>query len=300
VIADRIEGALPEWMLELLHWRDLAITIALGMDALIDGAIEFALAAMPGQNRFAPLLGGFPNTDALPLLGRDRRIVRGFTEGPEDYALRLRHFREAWRAAGTGFGVLEQVRGVLGPNPPRVRAVTASGFWYTIEPDGTRKLHTPDGTGFQIAPDGTSSALTAPAHPFDWDSETHPPNPFRFFIIIYAPTNPPLTGTGGVYGWGLRFYGTPLETLGTSSTIPHVAMIRGLIGDCKTEGVDCHKIIIAFDPDSFDPETPGPYPAAGMPDGWWGHHHGQPVDIGGGHLQRHPARLSTARYWRGT
>ncbi|MCC6559658.1 MAG: hypothetical protein IT372_42620, partial [Polyangiaceae bacterium] len=189
MISLRIEGALPEWMhLEgLTHWRDLALTIALGVDALIDGALEAAFAAMPGQNRFGPMLGGFPNVDALPMLGRDRRIVRGFTEPPEDYAFRLRHFRELWRGAGLAFGLLQQLRAVLGPNPPRVRLVNTGGVWHTIEANGTWRLHTPTGAGgFSVAPDGTSSPLTVPAHPWDWDGD----DARRIWPIIYAPTNP--------------------------------------------------------------------------------------------------------------
>jgi hypothetical protein len=53
-------------------------------------------------------------------------------------------------------------------------------------------------------------------------------------------------------------------------------------------------VIVAFDPASFDPETPGPYPAANMPDGQWG----VPwVDDGTGIYVK--SRLDTARYWRG-
>jgi hypothetical protein len=57
-------------------------------------------------------------------------------------------------------------------------------------------------------------------------------------------------------------------------------------------------IIVAFDPASFDPATPGPYPAAGMPDGTW-HHHAKLVTIGGKPVKVR-SRLASARYWKGT
>src|SRR5689334_12421730 len=131
------------------HWRGIAAALASTVDALIDGIFDGRSAALPGQVKIPGVagLGGFDSVDALPLIGRDRRIVRGWTETSWDYAERLRLWRspdKGWLRAGTAFGLLWQIRGILGPNPPLVRLVQQShdttgdfpeidgGYWYSI------------------------------------------------------------------------------------------------------------------------------------------------------------------------
>jgi hypothetical protein len=288
-LIDKLEDALPGWMNELTHWRDLMGSIAAVFDAMIEGLFEGRAAGMPGQYQGDPL--AFPSVDALPLIGRDRRIVRGFNEPYWAYALRLRRWRQAHEKAGTGFGLLEQLRGVLSPTPPRVRVVSSVGTWFSVEADGTKKFHAHDEPGFQIAPDGTTSIINTPAHPWDFDGsgDTH-----KIWVIIYAPTLPPLDDDEGTWGDGTSFWGDKDGTWGSSATPQFVELIRGIIKEWTPVGVICPYIIIAFDPASFDPEAPGPYPAAGMPDGQWG----VPwKDDGTGVYVK--SRLETARYWRG-
>jgi hypothetical protein len=309
IFHEALEKALPEWMSlkPFRHWLGIGVSIALVVDALIEGLFEGRNAAFPGQVRAPDVegLGGFNNVDALPFIGRDRRIVRGFAEPPEAYARRLRQWRAAWRSSATPFGMLTQLRGVLveadGVTFPMVRLVNAAGVWHTIEPDGSLVYNTPDGDGFRISPTGAVTVEPDPAHPWDWDSASTPPvdpDPFRAWAIVYAPTSPPLVGDAGTYGDGLDNYGDPEGTIGTSTTPAHVDMIKGLLAEWNSAGIVLDWIIIAFDPASFDPLEPGPYPAAGMPDGTWAHW-GVDVDVGGGELHRVPARLATARYWRG-
>ena len=75
-------------------------------------------------------------------------------------------------------------------------------------------------------------------------------------------------------------------TIGTSATPDQVASVRGIIHDWQPDGTTCREIVIAFDPNSFDPTAPDP-------DGHWTHF-GKDV---AGHYQI--ARLTTARYWIG-
>jgi hypothetical protein len=138
------------------------------------------------------------------------------------------------------------------------------------------------------------------AHPWDWDggSDKH-----RIWPILYAPCHPPyLSDIDGEWGDGLSIYtASPVATVGTlGTTAPknYVELIRELCRAWKPGGMIVPNIIVAFDPASFDPETPGPYPAADMPDGTWGHH-GKLVTIAGEPVKV-PARLQTARYWNGT
>ena len=52
----------------------------------------------------------FPNTDtdALAIAGRERRIVRGPSEGPDEYALRVQGWLDAHRTRGSVYALLEQ------------------------------------------------------------------------------------------------------------------------------------------------------------------------------------------------
>lgn len=303
-LTDTFERVIPGWAKKsyAAHWLKLFATLALGIDAIIEGLYQGREASLPGQVSGPGVvgLGGFDSVDALALIGRDRRITRGFTESPADYARRLRAWRRSWMRAGTGFGILDQLRGVLGPNPPTVRLVERSGTWFTIEAGGDLVYNTVVGDGFRVTSAGAVTAEPGEAHPWDWDSLSSPPGPFTgndfvIDLIIYAPTNEPLTGDGGVYGGG-RVFGAQNETIGTTATPQYIEMIQGLGDEWKAAGILIGTIIAAFDAASFNPLAT--YPDPDMPDGHWGNY-GRTIDAGGGELKRVRARLSTARYWRG-
>lgn len=318
---DAIDARLPGWAKRkpIEHWRKIAGVIAITVDALIEGVFSGRLAGMPGQVDLPGIhgLGGFDNVDALPLIGRDRRIVQGFTESFASYAAALRDWRNrerGWPRSGTPWGILIQLRRVLGDGAggfPLVRIVSRAGYWHSIEPDGSFVFNTPNGDGFRLSPDGTLTAESDPAHPWDWDSATVPAPPdqdetHQFWIIIYPPCGAPLTGTEGAWGYGETFWGEvdsivygvgPSPSTGTwgmTSTGAHVEQIQGLVAEWKAAGFTCPWIVVAFDPASFDPITPGPYPASGMPDGSWGWDSAY-TDTGDVTV----TRLDTARYWRG-
>ncbi|WP_437948635.1 hypothetical protein WME98_49950 [Sorangium sp. So ce296] len=293
-LIDKLEKMLPGWMVERSHWLALGGTLAAVIDALVEGVQDGVLGALPGQIDDLPFLGGFAGTDGLPLIGRDRRIPRGLLETPGVHAAALRDWRGIHRRAGLAFGFLSQVRRVLGPSFPRVRLVSGAGVWHTIEADGAMKLHTPAGTGFQISAQGVSTPLTTPAHPWDWDGSG---NVFQAFLIVYAPVDGLIPANEGTWGDGSTRWGGEGAPggglIGIDSTLALVNQLRGLVGEFGALGVTIPWIVVAFDADSFDPETPGPYPAAGMPDGTWG----RAGRLVGGVYTR--TRLSTARYVRG-
>jgi hypothetical protein len=87
-------------------------------------------------------------------------------------------------------------------------------------------------------------------------------------------------------------------TEGTDALSSTVELYRTVIADFGPAGMTCQAVIIAFDPKSFQPLTPGPYPAPGMPDGFWGHHGKVSLDHTGGGVWT-PSRNPTARYWIG-
>lgn len=272
MITTRLPDILPEGLQRLTYWRDLATSIAAGLDGLIHGVWQLAYAAMPGQNIYDSEHGGFPNIDALKYLGRDRRIPRGLQETPEEYAFRLRHYRELWRGAGTALSMLPQLKSLCSPSTAPVRIATDSA-WYTLESDGTFKMQSwasspLAGFGITINPDGSFGTPPPAAHPWDWDSQTVPAGgEFRFWVILYAPIGTLLPSNEGTYGDSGSWFGDG-GLVGIESTLEFLASIRGFLDEWKPPQIVVPYVIVAFDPASFDPDAA--YPSPLNPDGWWG------------------------------
>lgn len=263
-LRDGIRRFVPPWLSDRFQsgrtvgFR-LLWTVGLVLDAMVEGAQQGTIARMPG-------LG---TVTALPYVGRDRRIVRGFDETHEGYASRLQGWREAHQISGHAFAILEQIAGYLAGYPMLSRVVTNSGFWWSRNADGVFSWQRP----------------TSPSN-WDWDGES---GWSRFWVILYPPASlwlPYPTYAAGSKKWGEG-------TWGTTATREQVDQIRALVQDWKHPSSQCNGIIIAFDPDSFNPTTPGGL-GSGLPFGEWGNW------SVGGNGTRTKARLDTARYWRGT
>jgi hypothetical protein len=88
--------------------------------------------------------------DALALIGRERRILRGPAEAPATYAARLRTWWDAHRGRGGPYALLEQLRAFfLGTLEVRMDVVAQSGTRYWMDEDGviTRDAIEWDGDG---------------------------------------------------------------------------------------------------------------------------------------------------------
>lgn len=241
----------PPWLLDD-NGRRMLYTIGVGLDGVLDWAKRGVLS------RFATTAP----TEALPFIGRDRRIVRGFDEPEADFRTRLKGWLRAWHRAGHAFGICEAVAGYLAPHAVRVRVVTNSGVWYTRESDGTESYLIQD--------------------PTDWDWDGDPDSWSRFWVIIY-PADAWVEETD--WGTSGETWGDDGETWGTTATPEHVRTIQGLVATWKPKHATCVSIIVAFDDASFDPES-----ASETSSTWkhWGT--GDP---------RVASRLDTARYWDG-
>jgi hypothetical protein len=134
-------------------------------------------------------------------IGRDRGIVRGFAESEYSYRRRLLWWWNDWRGAGHAYPLLNNVAGYLLPEQLAVRIVTNSGMYYTRAADGTLSFE-------QASPNN-----------WDWDGASS--DWWRFWLIIYDPTEAVFTkeqtwgngtwGDGGV--WGTDADATVLETI---------------------------------------------------------------------------------------
>lgn len=208
--------------------------------------------------------------DALAYIGRDRRIVRGINEPASSYRVRLLRWLSDHRVRGNPFALHDQLRAYL-QTDVMIRTVDRRGNWFTTAADGTRSVELDSGT-------------------WDWDAEDAS-SWSRFWVIIYPTAVGPwaVSGNWGDAGlWGGGVWGAANKTIGTTATQEQVASVRQIIRDWQPDGTRCEWVIVAFDPASFDPATPDPDGTWGL----WGK-----VDGAGNYV---PARLRTARYWKGS
>lgn len=253
------------------HWGErFLFSIGVQLDALADVVVQGIGARFPEG---PPPKSGLPRTpEALALIGRDRRIIRGFDEGDEAFIARLNRWLEDWPRAGSAYAVMDQVQGYLSGHSIKLRVINnTGGAWRTVNADGSKEY--------------------LRASPTNWDWSGEPAKVSRNWLIIYVPstlwTEGPEVGDPELWGGAI---GTPGYTIGSTATPNQLATLRAIIADFKGGHSKYEALVLAFDPASFDPtDAPG---APGMPDGTWGSqtNTGDPPD---------PARLSTARYIRG-
>lgn len=240
-LRDTARKFFPPWMLDRVAaglvngWKYIYSFLVMG-DLLIQFAIEGVLAKFPG---YCP-------AEALPIIGRDRRITRGLAETDDSYATRLIGWLDAWKRAGSAYAILDQIAAYLG-TPGTLRIVTANGTWWTRNPDGSRER-----------------VVTLPTKNWDWDGEDD--LWARFWVILYADD----------YGWTTDgVWGTPGEVWGDDGTgwgLSNVPWqvgqdLRGIIAEWKSAASICKNIVISLDSSYPDPATPAGAP---MPIGNWG------------------------------
>ena len=253
---DRIKTLCPTWLQDGVGER-LMYSAGLGVDLVAEKSLQAIRARMPGK--------GDPS--ALPILGADRRIRRGFAETDESYAGRLSGAFDSWQIAGTARGKMEQLAGYLSPEQVVFRQVSNSSAWDTLAIDGSY-----------------SHTLASPAN-WDWDGDST--SWWRFWVILYPPAS--LWVTEGTWGDG-QLWGDG-GTWGTTATTEQIASLKAIVADWRAAHAVPLWLVIAFDPASFDPAGA---PGAPLPDGTWGT---WGTDVAG---VRVPSRLATARYVDGS
>jgi hypothetical protein len=245
----------PAWAQDDVEGGPLLYSLGLLCDAVVEHARLALIARFPSH---AP-------ADAVSLIARDRKLVRGLGETKEAFAPRLVAWLDEHAVRGNPYALMRQVRGYCNA-AVRVRTVDRRGNWYTIERDGSYAYHGP-------------ADPSSPGEAWDWDGGGAD-RWARFWVIIYPTaggepwSDPTLWGDPGLV------WGSPGATWGSTATVDEVDAVRRIVRDWKPAGTRCEHIIIAFDDASFDPES-----ATGLPDGTW---------------SSASNRLATARYWRGT
>jgi hypothetical protein len=241
----------PPWLVRNGEGGAVGLSLDLIKDAMAE---RFRLSLLARFPNFAP-------EDALPNIGRDRRIPRGLNEQSPRYVGRLLGWLDERKNAGAAEAMLRALSGYLG-DLPRLRIVDNAGRWTTRDPDGTITRYSSTWNW-----DGLGSAAWA-----------------RFWVIVYP---------NGLWiesqSWGdpaTQSWGDDVQTWGLSARQQEIEGMRAIVDDWKPGGTVCKNIIVAFDPLSFDPTSP-------EPDGLWGN---WSKNVGGVQV---PSRLSNARYLDG-
>lgn len=209
--------------------------IGVPLDALTDAANQATKARFPMT---AP-------EDALFLIGRDRGIIRGPHEPSASYRARLLLWIEAWKGAGVGRAMLDQLAGYLTPAATRIRVWSQVGIIYTREASG-------------------AFTIEHPAAIWNWDER--PDLWARFWVIIDSvgavpwAREPPIGTAGHVIGERAAAGGT----IGSTATVSEVESIRAIVSQWKPAAAKCPHIIVSFDAAAFDPAD-----VAALPDGHW-------------------------------
>ncbi len=246
--ADMAARIAPSWL-----QRAVGGGLLLALTRVLDAAYEAARQA------FFARFPGLGTPTALPLIGRDRGVVRSPSDTDDGYAARLRSWISDRYFMGTMRGLARQVQAFL-PDHPRVRVINRAGVTFTREADGSE-----------------STATMA----WNWDGVSHPARAGRWsdlWIVVYS-TAYPLAGT-----WGDGALWGGIDAFGHDVPAADVAALRTIVADWKAAHSRVVAMIWTTTLTDFNPAGGGR-----MPDGTWGE-----WGYGDPYL---PTRPSDLRFW---
>jgi hypothetical protein len=236
-------------------------TLGLGQDLIVQKTQE-------GQQAHMPTVG---TPTALPYIGADRVIQRGFQETDDSYAIRLQKAFDTWSHAGSPESVIWSILGYVTPSAPAVTTVADYGVWDFVY------------AGAKSGDQPTHIFVTMPSN-WNWDGVV---NWWRAWVII---------GTGvwvknDPWGTSGRKWGDKVGTWGSNASRDQVTSVQTLVKTWKAAHSYVPWIILSFDDTWFSPWLPAGDPK--LPDGLWGKWH---KVVGGVAVA---SRTSNAVYWDG-
>lgn len=236
-LRDSIKRVSPTWLQGTWGYRFM-YTLGVHLDAVAEALRQGVLARFPG----------YGTLEALPHIGKDRQILRGFQETSDAYIERLQQAIPTWRTAGNAQSVIKQLLGYVSPYTPKIRYVT----------NGEDENGDPIADYVTIE-NGSVSFYRASPNNWNWDGSTES---HRFWIIVYpgvpAIDDRTLWGDGHLWGDGTSW--------GSGATSAVIGDMKNLIKKWKRAGSQCLFLIFAFDNTDYDPTNP---PGPPMPNGDW-------------------------------
>lgn len=249
----------PPW-LDGKFGKRLMYAFGTTVDALMDLYMEGVKARFPGE--------GTP--DALPYIGNDRIIVRGFDEPDDSFVARLVRWLDSHRVNGTPGARLRQLRGYFTPHALRIRNVFVTAqaahvaVWHSL-------LESVD-------IDGTLELIKTTPENWNWDGLF---KGARFWTLLYVTGI--FTDDGDHNDPGDHNDG---GHVGSSATGAQIATVKKLISFWRGAHAHSYYTLIVFDDSLFDPTGSG----ANYPDGHWD------LWSEGGGLPNRPAGVE---FWEG-
>jgi hypothetical protein len=233
----------PPWLQGPEGYR-LLYSIAFQLDFIAEYLRLGVLERMPGQC----------TEQALPAIGADRKMLRGFREGNAGYASRLSTAFETWRLAGNARTLLTELAAYFAPSPPKIRIVTPG-----------RQQDSTEFTDWWTLDNGVFSYHRQTPANWDWDSTDGISHRGRFWIIVYNNEGftPWYWGDGHFWGGG-QSWGYEEEF-----TENFAADARRFIFQWKAAGSQAWRsggIIVTDDQALWDPSGSDP---AIYPNGTW-------------------------------
>lgn len=199
---------------------------------------------------------GVAQSSALPFIGNDRKIIRGFRESDDAYIPRLRGAFNTWKFAGNAQTLLSELAAYFSPSAPSMRYIVNGidhngarfADWWTLS-DGQLTYY-------------RNQNASAWGNNWNWDNQD---GQIRFWVIIYRNEGftPWFWGDGHFWGggqsWGYE----------ENFTANFAYDARNLIRQWKAAGSHCLSlggVIVTGDTSLFNPTGSG----AGYPNGTWG------------------------------
>lgn len=238
-LRDAIRSFVPVWLsdrVQLGLTRAFAFIYSLvtPQDAVLEHTTQAVQARFPGVGT---------NT-ALPYLGNDREVLRGPTETEEAYVARLQNWLYYAKRRGSRECIARMIHEFL-PGNPKVRVISRSGAWTTID---------------------TAGVLTEEYLPgsWNWDGNSHPErasSTWDIWIVIYQ------SHYSVAPNWGTGSWGGP-NCLGIAMPREVFADLVRTISIAKSAHSIVRSILITSNVNDFSPSIIGSL----MPDGWWGNY----------------------------
>jgi hypothetical protein len=246
---DLFYGLVPDWLRRGDGERMLCV-LGLMLDAFVE---RLRLSQEASDPSTAP-------ADALPYIGRDRRIRRGINEPADAYAARLLRYLDDHMTQGNPFALMDQLYAYLQTDGVTLRTVDRRGNWFERAADGTRSF-----TLDQANWDWDGGVLSAWA---------------RFWVVIFTDQGP----------WSFQWaHPGGTSTDGTiDATADEIAGVRTIVREWMPAGTRCEWIVVCED----DPATKFGPTTGDDPLGAWGR-------WSDGAANARPVRDASARYWLG-
>lgn len=263
---DAVKTFSPPWLIGFVTnvGERFMYSLAIIFDGFWDEETQGVKARIPGI--------GTPT--ALPFIGRDRNIERGFQEPNVGYAARLKIAFDTWQTAGNSFTLMSQILAYVTPDSFTIRTVHNNGLGTNSQWDTYA---------------GFVKFIKTPGN-WKWFSTNTADDWWKAFVVIYPVA--PLWQPGPNWGDPGVNWGQPSNrSWGSTATTDQVSSVRSLVRKWKPANTIVPYVIISFNAAAFDPTLA--YPNALLPNPDWEFYS---KNVAGTQVR---TRRSDARYWLG-